>query len=115
MEKTTQKQALQYVMDNYGKDLPEDIAEVLNTMLNKKSEKKSKKDTDEAQAVMDAILLSMADNQSYLVGDLIREVEELEGASTSKTTCYMRWLLDDGKVTKKVEKGRSYYTKVLAE
>lgn len=115
MEKTTQKQALQYVMDNYGKELPEDIAEVLNAMLSKKSEKKSKKDTDEAQAVMDAILLSMADNQSYLVGDLIREVEELEGVSTSKATCYMKWLLEDGKVTKQTEKSRSYYTKAQAE
>ncbi len=115
MEKTTQKQALQYVVDNFGKQLPEDIAEIIKAMANKKTKAASKKDTEEAQVVLDAILLSMADNASYLVGDLIREVDELNDFSTSKATAYMKWLLEDGKVTKKIEKGRSYYSKVLAE
>lgn len=59
------------------------------------------------------ILAFMNENQMYLISELIKEVDSLEGFSNQKVASLMNALVKEGRMTKQEVKRKVYYTKVV--
>ena len=62
------------------------------------------------EELKDAICKGMEVNRLYTVSELIKEIPECDGLSTSKVSAMLRQLLEEGRVVKSVEKRKSYFT-----
>lgn len=59
------------------------------------------------------ILAFMNENQMYLISELLKEVDELEGFSNQKVASLMNMLVKEGKAKKEEVKRKVYYTKIV--
>lgn len=62
------------------------------------------------EELKDAICKGMEVDRPYTVSELIKEIPECDGLSTSKVSAMLRQLLEEGRVVKSVEKRKSYFT-----
>ena len=114
MEKMTNLKAVAYVLENC--ELPTDVREKLEkvkTSFEKKSTGERKPTATQVanEALKEAIMnfLTTEPDRIFMVGELIKEVPELEGLSTQKVTPMLSALEKAQQVVKVVEKRKSYY------
>lgn len=70
--------------------------------------------TQVANEELKGVLVSnMEDNMVYTVTDIIKNVEGMADLSNQKVSALLRQLVEEGKVTKVVEKRKSYFQKVV--
>lgn len=119
--KMTNKKALTYVLE-YMTDIPADVREKLEAMLaaleNKSSTtRKPTKTQLENEGYKQAILEFMENDPLRMMTctELGKEVPELDSFNSQKISALMRGLVNDGVVTKVVEKGKSYFQLVVDE
>lgn len=110
----TNEKALAYVLENC--ELPAAVAEKITriheSIAKKKNANGSKKNSEAVQAILTEITDTLERGKKYLVSEISKTVPSLNGASTSKTTSYVNWLREDGKLQRTIEKGKSYYSLV---
>ena len=114
--KMTNKNALTYVLDTFGADLPADVAEKLNGMiaqLDKKSgaERKPTARQVENAKVKEDILSKMEDNVLYTVGDMLKTFALGEDMTSQRLTAILSQMVEAQTVTKTKEKGKSLFSK----
>ena len=114
--KMTNKNALTYVLDTFGADLPADVAEKLTgmiTQLDKKSgaERKPTARQVENAKVKEDILSKMEDNVLYTVGDMLKTFTLGEDMTSQRLTAILSQMVEAGTVTKSKEKGKSLFSK----
>lgn len=66
-------------------------------------------------AIENAILFVMTEGCKYTATDLVKLIDRDDVPSTQKLTPRLTALVDNGKVVKAVEKGRTYYSLPTAE
>lgn len=62
------------------------------------------------EELKDAICKGMEVDRPYTVTDLIKEIPECDGLSTSKVSAMVKQLLNEERVVKTIEKRKSYFT-----
>lgn len=60
--------------------------------------------------IAEKVLSAMVDGTAYSIKDICGLVDELHEATSQKVAPLMASLVEDGKVTKSVVKGKNYYT-----
>lgn len=116
--KMTNKNALTYVLDTFGVDLPADVAEKLTgmiTQLDKKSgaERKPTARQVENAKVKEDILSKMEDNVLYTVGDMLKTFALGEDMTSQRLTAILSQMVEAQTVTKSKEKGKSLFSKAV--
>lgn len=116
--KMTNKNALTYVLDTFGADLPADVAEKLTgmiTQLDKKSgaERKPTARQVENAKVKEDILSKMEDNVLYTVGDILKTFALGEDMTSQRLTAILSQMVEAQTVTKSKEKGKSLFSKAV--
>jgi len=113
--KMTNRIALEYAIDVIG-DSNAEVTEKLNKMLEQLNKKNSAPRKMTAQqtkneGIKTVLVDFLADNADtgYTVSELLKVVPELEGDSNQHISALLRSLFLEGKVTKYVEKRRSYF------
>lgn len=115
--KMTNKNALTFVLDTYGADLPADVAEKLNGMI-AQLEKKAGADRKptarqvENAKVKEDILSKMEDNVLYVVGDILKTFGLGEDMTSQRLTAILGQMAEAGTVTRTKEKNKTYFSKV---
>ena len=115
--KMTNKNALTFVLDTYGADLPADVAEKLNGMI-AQLEKKAGADRKptarqiENAKVKEDILSKMEDNVLYVVGDILKTFGLDEDMTSQRLTAILGQMAEAGTVTRTKEKNKTYFSKV---
>ena len=119
MEKMTNVKAINYVVENFGADLPADVAEKLakiKASFEKKSENRKPTAKQEQNEDYKEIIVDVLTNSD--TGMTIKEIvaaagTRLEGAdSTSKMSSLLRQLRLDGKVERTYDKKVAYFSAV---
>lgn len=106
-------QLLEIVKDNA------ELVEFINhevELLDRKKSSGSRKLTPiqlENEELKKHILAFMNENQMYLISELLKEVDELEGFSNQKVASLMNMLVKEGKAKKEEVKRKVYYTKIV--
>ena len=111
----TNKGALSYVLENY--ELPKDVEEKLLHMveqLEKKSsapKKETKTQIENKELCEIALKTLMNSKQRMTVTDVLKATPAFKEKelSTQKVSSLMKILLENNKIEKEVEKGRSYF------
>lgn len=114
MEKMTNVKAINYVVENFGADLPADVAEKLEKIkasFEKKSENRKPTATQkENEGVKEAILAVLNEAEGGLTVTEIQAKDETLGAvSNQKVSALLRQLIEANKVEKYTEKKKSYF------
>lgn len=114
MEKMTNVKAINYVVENFGADLPADVAEKLakiKASFEKKSENRKPTATQkENEVVKEAILAVLEEAEGGLtVTEIQAKDETLGAASNQKVSALLRQLVEANKVEKYTEKKKSYF------
>jgi len=114
MEKMTNVKAINYVVENFGADLPADVAEKLakiKVSFEKKSENRKPTATQkENEGVKEAILAVLNEAEGGLTVTEIQAKDETLGAvSNQKVSALLRQLIEANKVEKYTEKKKSYF------
>ena len=115
--KMTNKNALSFVLETYGEDLPAEVVEKLNGMiaqLEKKSgaERKPTARQVENAKIKEDILSKMEDNVLYTVGDILKTFGLGEDMTSQRLTAILSQMVDANAVEKTKEKGKSLFSKV---
>lgn len=66
-------------------------------------------------ALKEAMYEEMEENRLYTVSEMIKTLPSCDGLSTSKVSAMLRQMEEAGKVSKTVEKRKSYFCKVIGE
>lgn len=66
-------------------------------------------------ALKEAMYNEMEENRVYTVSEMIKVLPSCDGLSTSKVSAMLRQMEEAGKVSKIVEKRKSYFCKVIGE
>lgn len=116
--KMTNKNALTYVLDTYGADLPAEVVEKLEgmvTQLEKKSgaERKPTARQLENAKVKEDILSKMEDNVLYTVGDMLKTFALGDDMTSQRLTAILSQMVEAHTVTKSKEKGKSLFSKAV--
>jgi predicted transcriptional regulator len=115
--KMTNKGAIDFVLETFGGQLPEDVAEKLTNMrasLNKKSANKKATKTQEENKVHAEVVASiLADGKARTITEILKADESFADLSNQKMTAIVRGMVNDGKVIKSTEGRKSVFS--LAE
>ena len=113
--KTTNKSALQYVLDNY--DVPAEIAAKIQGMITqfeKKSgaERKPTARQVENAKVKEKIAAQMEPNVLYTVGEMLKSFDTTEDMTSQRLSALLSQMVDDGLVEKSKDKNKSLFSLV---
>lgn len=112
--KMTNKKAINYVIDTFGADIPEDVMEKLVNMrasLEKKSaSKKSSKTAEENKVLADKIAEILADGEPKTISEILNASEDFAGLSNQKMTAVVRGMIENGTVAKTKDGKKSVFT-----
>ncbi len=114
-DKITNVKALEYVVENFGGDLPADVKEKVENILasfRKKSENRKLTANQEANVgIKDTIKAVLADADKPLtVTDIQKANEELGALSNQRVSALLRQLKDEGVVIKATEGKKSVFS-----
>ena len=116
--KMTNKKAINFVIDTFGADIPEDVMEKLvnmRTSLEKKSANRKATKTQEENAILaDKVAEILADGKGRTISEILASSEDFAGLSNQKMTAIVRGMKEDGKVVKTTEGKKSIFT-IVAE
>lgn len=117
MTKMTYTSALEIAIASVASDEVKEKLEALKAQLEKKSsaERKPTKTQTANAGLQNILLTSMEVNRSYTITELIKEIPELNELSNQKVSALVRALKDANLVKREEVKGKSYFTKVVAE
>lgn len=118
-DKMTNVKALNYVKDNYGAELPQDVSDKIDAMIasfeKKAQNKKATKTQEENVGYKAEILRVLAEAENGMtVSEVLKASDVLGEFSNQKVSALMRQLIEDGKVEKTMDKKKSIFT-VVAE
>ena len=114
MEKMTNVKALAYVVENFGADLPADVAEKLDKIkasFEKKSENRKPSANQEKNAeIKETILKILEDAEAGLtVSEILKADASLADYSLPKITALVTQLKEEDKVERYTEKKKAYF------
>ena len=117
--KMTQNKAIEYILNTYGEELPEDVKgkiEEIGKSLTKKANapRAVSAEVKENAKLRQAILDTMVVGQRYRISDLISKVPGLETASTHKVSALLTPLKNNGLIIREEEKRIAYFRKAEA-
>lgn len=114
--KMTQRIAINYVMDNFGAELPTDVKEKFEAMLvalDKKSNKsgahKPTKTQIANEGFKEVILKSMEKDRLYTITEMVKEFDFGEELSNQRVSALVRQLKENGSVERIEEKRKAYF------
>lgn len=112
MTKMTYVAALTYVLENVT-DLPAEVADKL-TALKAQTEKRNTAERKPTKAqvaneALKATVLTALDSEPVTITELMARNADLGALSNQKVSALVNALVDEGKVTKTVEKRKSYF------
>ena len=115
--KMTNKKALNYVLDNFGEELPVDVVEKVKAMIlaiEKKSNAPKKLTAkQEANATLKekiVAFLSANEGSGFTASELLKAIPEFEGDSNQHISALLRALRLEGIVGTYTEKRKTYFT-----
>lgn len=116
MEKMTNVKALQFVVDNFKGEMPEDVAAKIEAIKasfeNKAANRKPTKTQEENEGIKDAILAVLTADGAT-VTEIQGRSETLAALSNQRVSALLRQLVDAGKVVKSTDKKKALFA--LAE
>lgn len=114
--KMTQRIAINYVMDNFGAELPTDVKEKFEAMLvaldkksNKSGERKPTKTQIANEGFKEVILKSMEKDRLYTITEMVKEFDFGEELSNQRVSALVRQLKENGSVERVEEKRKAYF------
>ena len=114
----TKLESINYIMNTYANDLPQDVMEGLVKIkgnlehaanAERKPSKAERERKDSNEACKTDIMVALADGSHKTVSELIACVPSLECFTTQKVSALMRLLKLEGKVDKELVKGKQYF------
>ena len=86
--------------------------------LNERAEMVAKKNTnrkptkaqEENEGYKSSIIEGMVEGKAYTITDLIKSIPAIADLTNQRVSALVRQLKDEGKVTRKEEKGKAYFT-----
>lgn len=112
--KITNKIAINYVLENYGDEMPEEIVAKFKAMiesLDKKSNapRNPSADVIANKGLREAILKAMEPEKLYSINDLIATVPELATANSHKVSALLTPLKREGLIIREEVKRKAYF------
>lgn len=115
MEKMTNVKALEYVMANFGEELPADVAEkvlAIKASFVKKSENRKPTATQKANEDIKATIVEVLTAEGATVTDIMGKAETLKVLSNQKVSALLAQLVKEGKAEKVVDKKKALFKAV---
>lgn len=119
-DKMTNKKAINYVIDTFGANIPEDVMEKLVNMrasLDKKSaNRKPSKTQEENKAYAKKVTEILgASDKAMTISEILKADEEFSDLSNQKMTAIVRGMVNEGIVVKSTENRKSVFALAVAE
>lgn len=115
-QRMTQRMAINYVMDNFGDNLPTEVKEKFESMLvaldkksNRSGERKPTKTQVANEGFKEIILASMEVDRLYTITEMVKEFDFGEELSNQRVSALVRQLKEAGKVFRIEDKRKAYF------
>ena len=117
-QRMTQRMAINYVMDNFGDNLPTEVKEKFEAMLvaldkksNRSGERKPTKTQVANEGFKEIILASMEVDRLYTITEMVKEFDFGEELSNQRVSALVRQLKEAGKVFRKSARSKELRTR----
>ena len=115
MEKMTNVKAINYVVENFGAELPTDVAEKLTAIkasFEKKAANRKPTKVQEANVELKEAIVEVLTAEGATVSEIMGKADALAGLSNQKVSALLKQLVDEGKAVKVVDKKKALFTAV---
>ena len=119
-QRMTQRMAINYVMDNFGDNLPTEVKEKFEAMLvaldkksNRSGERKPTKTQVANEGFKEIILSSMESDRLYTITEMVKEFDFGEELSNQRVSTLVRQLKEPGKVARIEDNRKAYFKRVV--
>ena len=119
-QRMTQRMAINYVMDNFGDNLPTEVKEKFESMLvaldnksNRSGERKPTKTQVANEGFKEIILYSIEVDRLYTITEMVMEFDFGEELSNQRVSALVRQLKEAGKVERIEDKRKAYFKRVV--
>ena len=115
MEKMTNVKAIDYVVVNFGEELPTEVAEKLTAIkasFERKATNRKPTKVQEANVELKNAIVEVLTAEGATVSEIMGKADVFAGLSNQKVSALLKQLVDEGKAVKVVDKKKALFTAV---